>query len=101
MEYKLYKKYLSHDQITNMKASQLRNLDEKEDAMATCIGVLLISLFFTIIMLIAFLIWMNKFTIFLISVSGLFDLTFIIFLIIIFRDYKKLINIHKAGGLDN
>lgn len=87
----IYKKILPKEVQENLKASEIRDLRETENAMN---GIIMGSIFFGftwIVILIAFILWMNKFTLFIFLVSSLL----IVFLITIgainYKAYKKML----------
>lgn len=100
MSGKVYEKHFTAEQLQNMKASTIRNLKKSEESVAILtIGFFSVG-FIELIVLIATLLWMNKFTLFLFIVGLLFAGLLGALYFAVLKDYKKIIDDVK-GDLDN
>lgn len=91
MQEKLYKKYFTEEQLSNMKASTARDLKKQEDGLAVGVILLFASGFLETIMIIAMLFWTNKFTMFLTIVGALFVILLSLFHYAVVKKYRNLI----------
>lgn len=91
----VYKAQFSKEQLNELKASEARNLKEKENTLTGIVAFGLVTSFLLFALLIAMFLWFNKVTIFLtIIVAFPFVLTYA-FYIMIQKEYKSLINDYK------
>ena len=65
MSSNFYTKYLSEEQISNLKASEIRDFEEEEVTIGSLAIAYLLSTFLSFVLLAAMILWFNKFTIFL------------------------------------
>lgn len=65
----MYKKYFSPEEMHDVKASEIRSLNETEKALTVAVGLMLVGGFFSFIFVVAMLIWFTKLTIFLSIIS--------------------------------
>lgn len=91
MKNKLYETYFTEEQLANLRTHQIKELCSIEKPMTFNIVLLLVSGFWTVVYLVAFLIWFNKVTLFLTSISAI---TFVIFAVLHYKfamTYKETI----------
>lgn len=69
MNVKFYKKILSEEQISNLKASEIREFEKQEEAIMSLAIAYLLSMFVLFVLLAAMILWFNKFTIFLVVIA--------------------------------
>lgn len=65
MSSNFYRKYLSQEQISSLKASEIRDFEEQEVTIESLAITYLLSTFLSFVLLAAMILWLNKFTIFL------------------------------------
>lgn len=70
MSNKIYRKYFTVDQFENLKASTIIDLEVQEEKAVGMLIMMFASLFCELVMIVATILWMNKFTLFL-SIVGL------------------------------
>lgn len=68
MSSNFYRKYLSEEQISNLKASEIRGFEEEEVTIGSLTIAYLLSTFLSFVLLAAMILWFNKFTIFLVVI---------------------------------
>lgn len=96
MSKRLYEDFLGESRISEMKASEINELWEKEKAVLGLTMLLWVLVFVNFVLFVALVLWTNKFTTF------LFIVTFIptIFLIVVGRkmtkEYKKKLETYKG-----
>lgn len=89
MNDKYYGKFLSEEQIANLKASDIRKFEEQEQNLTGVAVAYLLSTFMMFVLLAAMILWFNKFTIF------LFVVAFPVFLLFCFSYFKLKSNFKK------
>ena len=100
MSGKVYEKHFTAEQLQNMKASTISNLKKSEESVAILtIGFLTVG-FIELTVLVATLLWTNKFTLFLFIVGLLFLGLIGTLYFAVIKDYKKIIDDVK-GDLKN
>lgn len=65
MSVNFYRKRLSKEQISNLKASEIRDFEQQEESIMSSAITYLLSTFMLFVLLAAMILWFNKFTIFL------------------------------------
>ena len=89
MSGKVYENHFTPEQLQNMKASTLQNLKKKEESLAFAVIALFAVGFIEAVVLVATLLWTNKFTLFLFLVGILFILVSGYIYRTLLKDYKK------------
>lgn len=94
MNNKLYRKYFTTDQLKNLKASTITELEIQEEKAVGVLIMMFSVLFSELVMIVATILWMNKFTLFL-SIVGLMFVSLLALLSrFSFKSYKE--SIEKA-----
>lgn len=90
---KMYQDILPEEIIDSLKASDIKDMREIEEALTNNYIVLIFIGFAWAVLLIAFFLWMNKFTLFLVLIS---TLVLISFATASYFTYKKYLKALKA-----
>lgn len=69
MKPQIYRQRLSEEQLSNLKASEIRDLEEQEVAITSLAVVLMFLTLVLFTLLAAMFLWLNKFTIFLFVIA--------------------------------
>lgn len=69
MKENVYRKYLSEEQINNMKASEIRDFRKQEESITNLAITYLLWAFVMFVLLVAMILWFNKLTIFLFVIA--------------------------------
>lgn len=69
MKPQIYRQRLSEEQLSNLKASEIRDLEKQEESITSLAVVFMFLTFVLFILLAAMFLWLNKFTIFLFVIA--------------------------------
>lgn len=69
MKPQIYRQRLSEEQLSNLKASEIRDFEQQEEAITSLAVILIFLTFVLFILLAAMFLWLNKFTIFLFVIA--------------------------------
>ena len=95
MREKVYEKYFTEEELSNLRFSEADELQREENSLTELILGLMIVTFLTFVMLVALTLWTNKFTIFLTTVVSVPTIIFYIFVTKSITGFKKLIDKYK------
>lgn len=87
----MYKKYFTHAEINEVKASEIRDLKKQESVAGLVILLLLFMAFLTFMSLVALILWFGKATLFIFVIMLVPTVMFFVSLRALMKAYKKMI----------
>jgi fatty acid desaturase len=95
MKKNVYEQYFSQEQLYDLKASQISELREREQALTFTVFISIFLTFATFILLVALFLWFNKLTIFLYVIVFVPNILVYVIYYKLITKHLKTINFYK------